>query len=113
VAKPAAGTIAGEQTVCNSKQPTLLTSVSVDAGAGITYRWEFSLDEVTWTPIVSNTTTYQPGVLAKSTFFRRITIFTASGISCESVPTAAVKVTTKSCMVYANPMVRQRVKNGA
>lgn len=113
VAKPGAGTIAGEQTVCNSKQPTLLTSVSVDAGAGITYRWEFSLDEVTWTPIVSNTTTYQPGVLAKSTFFRRITIFTASGISCESVPTAAVKVTTKSCMVYANPMVRQRVKNGA
>lgn len=113
VAKPAAGTIAGEQTVCNSKQPALLTSVSADAGVGITYRWESSLDEVTWIPIVSNTTTYQPGVLAKSTFFRRITIFTASGISCESVPTVSIKVTTKSCMVYANPMVRQRVKNGA
>lgn len=113
VAKPAAGAIAGEQTICNSKQPALLSSVSADAGANITYRWESSLDEITWTPIVSNTTTYQPGLLTKSTFFRRVTINTANGISCESVPTTSIKVTTKSCMVYANPMVRQRVKNGA
>ena len=114
VAKPVPGVIAGEQTVCNSKQPALLTSVSNDPGAGIYYRWESSLDGVAWDVIAGATgLTYQPLVLPKSTFFRRITIITASGINCESLPTASVKVTSKNCMVYGNPMVRQRLKTGA
>lgn len=113
VAKPVAGTIAGDQTVCHTRLPAQITSVSADAGAAITYRWESSLDGVTWTPIASNTTAYQPTMLLKSTFFRRITIHTLSGISCESLPSNQIKVTSKNCMVYANPMVRQRVKTGA
>lgn len=113
MAKPAAGTIAGEQTVCLTRVPAELTSVSADAGATITYRWESSVDEVAWDVIPSsNASAYQPPVLLKSTFYRRITINTVSGVACESVPTSHIKVTTKNCMVYANPMVRQRVKNG-
>lgn len=113
VAKPIAGAIAGEQTICLNKQPTSLSSVSGDAGGTISYRWESSLDDVSWSVISGETgVTYQPPVLLKSTFYRRITINTQSGISCESLPTSSVKVTTKNCMVYANPMVRQRIKSG-
>lgn len=111
VPKPVAGSITGDQTICSSKQPAMLTSVSADSGTSITYRWESSLDGVAWNNIVSNTTAYQPGILTKNTFFRRITINTASGISCESA-TASIKVTVKNCIVYANPMVRQRIKKG-
>jgi hypothetical protein len=114
ISNPIAGVIAGDQTVCLTNMPALITSTSADSGGTISYRWESSLDEVLWTSIPSsNTTTYQPPVLPKSTFFRRITINTVSGVPCESVPTNNIKVTTKNCMVYANPMVRQRVKNGA
>ncbi|MHA3786582.1 immunoglobulin domain-containing protein [Flavobacterium hauense] len=114
VSKPIPGTIAGEQTICNSKQPALLTSLSADPTVGVYYRWESSLNGVDWTVVAGATSaTYQPLVLLKSTFFRRTAIITASGINCESVPTAPIKVTTKSCIVYANPMVRQRIKNGA
>lgn len=114
VVKPNAGSISGVQTVCNNTAPALLASVSADTGGTITYRWESSHDEVSWNVISGATaTTYQPPGLAKSTFYRRVTIITASGISCESVPTSSIKVTTKNCIVYANPMVRQRMKNGA
>lgn len=114
VLKPSAGVIGGEQTVCLTRQPLLLTSVSADSGGTITYRWESSIDGVNWTSVPGAVAvTFQPPVLVKSTFFRRITINTASGINCESVPTANIKVTTKNCIVYANPMVRQRVKTGA
>lgn len=114
VSKPSAGVIEGVQTVCYNKTPSLLTSVSADNGVGISYRWESSLDEVTWSPIASsNAVTYQPSGLTKSTFFRRITINTANGIDCESIPTNTIKVSAKNCMVIANPMVAQRIKNGS
>jgi hypothetical protein len=114
ITKPAAGVIGGEQTVCLTRTPALITSTSADAGGTISYRWESSLDAVTWNAIPGEiNVTYQPPVLLKSTFYRRITINTISGVGCESVPTSHIKVTTKNCMVYANPMVRQRVKNGA
>lgn len=113
VTKPSAGTIVGEQTICLNKVPTQITSSAADSGTGITYRWESSLDGNTWSAISGATlVTYQPGALNKPTFFRRITIRTASGVNCESA-TAAVKITAKNCMMITNPMVAQRVRNGA
>jgi hypothetical protein len=114
VAKPSAGVIGGTQTACLTKLPAALTSASADTGASISYRWEYSTDQVLWTAISpSNSTTYQPPVLTQATFYRRITINTASGISCESVPTTAIKVSTRNCAVMTNPMIASRVKNGA
>lgn len=113
VSKPASGSISGNQTVCNNIAASLITSAAADTGGTITYRWESSHDEITWTAVSGATaTTYQPPVLIKSTFFRRITINTASGISCESLPTSSIKITAKNCMVISNPMVRQRIKSG-
>lgn len=111
---PSAGIIAGEQTVCLTKAPAGLTSVSADSGAGISYIWESSLDGAAWTLIVgANLATYQPDVLLKTTFFRRTTTITSGSTVCSSIPTNSIKVLTKNCMVISNPMVRQRLKNGA
>jgi len=114
VGKPSSGTIEGMQTVCLTRLPTLLTSSSVESGVDISYRWESSTDQANWIQVASsNTVSYQPPMLTQATFFRRITIRTANGIACESVPTCAVKVSTRNCVVMSNPMVRQRIKNGA
>jgi len=113
VSKPSAGSIAGIQSICLPNLPAQITSVSADTGTGISYRWESSIDQAIWTAIApSNTVNYQPGALTQSTFFRRITIHTESGVQCESVPTTAIKVSTRNCVVISNPMVRQRMKNG-
>jgi hypothetical protein len=111
---PSAGIIAGEQTVCLTKAPVGLTSISADSGVGIGYKWESSPDGNIWTVIDgANLATYQPDILLKTTFFRRITTITSGVTVCSSSPTLSIKVLTKNCMVISNPMVRQRLKNGA
>lgn len=111
---PSAGSISGEQTVCLTKTPAGLTSLTADSGAGISYKWESSLDGITW-DLISGAIlpNYQPDILLKSTFFRRITTITSGSTVCSSNPTEVIKITTKNCMVVSNPMVRQRLKNGA
>lgn len=117
ITSPTAGVIAGDQTVCLTKLPAGLTSTSSDtSGPGVSYVWESSPSGLagTWTVIPgANLATYQPIILLKTTFFHRITTFTSGSTTCSSVPTNSIKVTTKNCMVISNPMVRQRVKNGA
>lgn len=111
---PSAGIIAGEQTVCLTKTPVGLTSISADSGVGIGYKWESSTDGNIWTVIDgANLATYQPDILLKTTFFRRTTTITSGTTVCSSSPTGSIKVLTKNCMVISNPMVRQRLKNGA
>lgn len=111
---PSAGVIAGEQTICLTKAPAALTSVSADSGVGISYKWESSPDGIIWTVIPDAVlASYQPDVLLKMTFFHRITTITSGTTVCSSSPTASIKVLTKNCMVVSNPMVRQRLKNGA
>ena len=114
ISKPSEGSISGIQSVCLTSLPSRLTSVFAETGVGISYRWESSVDEILWTAVsASDAANYQPGALTQNTFFRRITIYTENGIQCESVPTTAVKVSTRDCVVISNPMVRQRIKNGA
>jgi hypothetical protein len=114
IAVPGSGIIAGGQTICYNKVPVALTSVLVENGTGISYRWESSADEVSWTLIAgANLAVYQPEALPATTFFRRVTIRTVNGVGCESVPTNHIKIIAKNCMVYTNPMIAQRIKNGA
>ncbi|MGI4871891.1 MAG: gliding motility-associated C-terminal domain-containing protein, partial [Janthinobacterium lividum] len=68
------GTIGANQTVCPLFAANPLTEVTAaSAGVGTyTYQWEQSLDNLTWTPIPNATgTTYSPGLLTVSTYFRR------------------------------------------
>ena len=110
---PMAGSITGEQTVCFTRTPIELGTTTYESGADITYKWESSLDQATWTAILPATSQiYQPSILTHTTYFRRITIRTVTGVQCASSPSNIIKVTARNCMVISNPMVRQRIKSG-
>ncbi|SMB89021.1 PKD domain containing protein [Hymenobacter roseosalivarius DSM 11622] len=69
-----AGTIATNQALCAGGTPTPLTSETPAAGGTgtIVYQWESSADNATWTPVGgANGSTYAPGPLAATTYFRR------------------------------------------
>lgn len=68
------GKISGAQVVAPSATPQLLgNEISPTGGAGAyTYQWESSVDEINWTQISGATaSTYQPGAVTKTTYFRR------------------------------------------
>jgi gliding motility-associated-like protein len=69
-----AGTIASDQTICAASAPAPLTStLGASGGTGtFTYQWEVSGDNSNWTAIAGATaTTYAPGALTATTYFRR------------------------------------------
>ena len=72
-------------TLCSGETPAALTPVAVASATGaISYRWESGLDTITFNPIPStNSSTYVPGSLTQTTYFRRITISTLNGKACE------------------------------
>ena len=75
-------TISGNQTVCKSDSPELLTQdsgASLSGGGGpgtYSYLWEQSHDGNTWNPAVGTNNqpngTYQPPVMAKAVQYRRV-----------------------------------------
>ncbi|MCA8829860.1 T9SS type B sorting domain-containing protein [Hymenobacter pini] len=70
-----AGTIAANQTVCaGSPAAPLTSSAPATGGTGApAYQWQFSPDNATWSNIGGATgETYAPGVLAATTYFRRV-----------------------------------------
>jgi hypothetical protein len=97
---PTAGTIAASQTICNGGDPAAFTS-SADgtgnAGATISYIWQSSLNNSTWSDIVGATSsTYDvPSGLTATTYYRRITVATLNGVACQSLPTTALTVTVQ------------------
>ena len=104
VASPTtAGTIVGDQTTCVGATTAAITSGTAGTGSGtVSYRWEQSANNgVTWTAISgANAATYSPGVLTQTRQFRRITVVTFQGITCESQPTTAVTKTVHQLPVY-------------
>lgn len=79
-----AGEISSIQTVCGGDTPATITSITNASAAGtITYSWESSTDLITWTPIVNDQETYDPGVLTETTYFRRVASSNLSGLDCD------------------------------
>jgi hypothetical protein len=94
---PTSGTIAAAQSICTGGDPVAFSSSSSGTGDGtITYRWEKSVSPFSSWSTISGATgaTYDPPAgLTATTRYRRITISTLDGISCESSPTVPVEVT--------------------
>lgn len=108
-----AGSISGSQTICRETVPTMISSPTDGTGAGIvTYRWEQSADGTTgWTPLPGATgSSYAPGALTTTTYYRRITISALNDVLCEAF-SAEVVVTVKECKLITNPMLRSRTRN--
>ena len=89
-----AGVIGADQSICYEETPAELTSVTPGSGSGaVTYRWEQSANGTTWHVIPAAVgETYQPGALTTTMHYRRTTVATSGGITCESIPTDAVTV---------------------
>ncbi|NVO29625.1 T9SS type B sorting domain-containing protein [Hymenobacter lapidiphilus] len=108
-----AGTIAASQAVCTGAVPALLTSPTVATGGSgpITYQWESSGDNTTWTPITGATNaTYQPVALTVTTFFRRRA---SSGAGCAPAVSNAVTITVAPAVVAGTIAADQTLCRGA
>ncbi|MEP0710449.1 MAG: PKD-like domain-containing protein, partial [Algoriphagus sp.] len=100
---PDVGTIASDQTVCSGVDPAIITGdiyAPQDAGAIISYRWELNtnLGTPNWTDVPGNPwgADYDPPILTQTTQFRRHTISTVNGLSCESPSSNTVTITIQN-----------------
>lgn len=88
-----AGTIGADQTLCPGATPAPLTSTT-DGGGGagtLTYQWESSTNNATWTAIADATSpVYAPGALTTTTYFRRTVISASCGTVASNVVTLTV-----------------------
>jgi hypothetical protein len=88
------GSIGSAQTICYNTLPASLTETTVATGGtgSYTYQWESSPDNSIWTPIGGATSsTYSPGNLTASTYFRRVVTSTP----CGPVYTASILITVQ------------------
>ncbi len=97
-----AGSIGTDQTVCYNTTPASLTSVSpgteATSSGTITYTWEKSTISSSsgFSTIPSMTSsTYSPGALTTTTWYRRNTISTLNSVACSSSPTSIIEVTVR------------------
>ena len=73
-------------TICSGDLPSILTEQAgtVSASGAISYRWESSIDSISYNPIpFTNSSTYSPGALVQTTNFIRYTISELNGVICE------------------------------
>jgi hypothetical protein len=99
---PTSGAISGDQTICSGGDPGQINNTAVggvSSGATLSYRWESSISPFsTWNTIVgANGVNYDPpSGLTETTHYRRITIGTLNGVTCEAVPSNVVIVTIQN-----------------
>ena len=81
------GEINGSQSICFGETPESFISV-VDAyamGENVSYAWEKSTDnQITWQAFENNSTTYAPGPLEQTTYFRRVATSSTCDVSKKS-----------------------------
>jgi hypothetical protein len=93
---PTAGSIAVDEAICIGGDPTAFTSTAAGTGDGtITYLWESRVGSGSWTVISgADGPTYDaPSGLTQTTQYRRTTLSTLNGVTCQSAPTSPVTVT--------------------
>ena len=94
----AGGTIGTTQTICNNATPAGLTSNSLPSGhtGTLQYQWQNSTDNLNFTDILSATgTTYAPGALSQSTWFKRKSKVTCSGTWAPSGESNVINITVR------------------
>ncbi|MBO9675290.1 MAG: DUF11 domain-containing protein, partial [Sphingobacteriaceae bacterium] len=88
------GTITGTSTVCSGSNGTL----TLTNGPGTVVRWEFSLDNNTWTPINNQTTSLNYTNISQTTIYRAI----VSGGACSNAISAPFTVNVTPRPVVAD-----------
>ncbi|WP_179319672.1 Ig-like domain-containing protein [Winogradskyella helgolandensis] len=87
-------TIAGNQTVCSTENPTAFTVTTPATGSGtLSYQWQSApSDSGPWTNInLATSATYDPPVLSDTTFYQVITTSTLNGVACSETSNTVQK----------------------
>lgn len=102
-----AGTIVGNQSVCEGSQPDALVEVNMATGAGqLTYQWQSSPSNQVYTDVTAaNAPNYlPPTTLTTSTYFKRVVTSSLNGLLC-SDETAPVLVTVIPYPIINNAVI--------
>jgi hypothetical protein len=90
------GSIGSDQTICENTAPAPLSSVSPTGDGVFTYKWYSSPDGATFTVIAGAVSeTYNPGLLAADTWFRREVTSNLNSTACTEI-TNVVKITVNN-----------------
>jgi hypothetical protein len=81
-----AGTISGNRTVCYGGNPDPFTQIVPSTGISLSYQWQNSIDNITYTDISGATSaTYdEPGPIYQTTYYRRVTTGTVNATNCSA-----------------------------
>jgi hypothetical protein len=91
------GVIASNQQSCSAFDPALITSTSLPTGENGTlqYKWQSSTDSLSYTDLTTGTyssTTYDPGSISSTTWYKRLAKVSCLGGWGESVSSNTVKM---------------------
>ncbi|WP_188753714.1 DUF11 domain-containing protein, partial [Parapedobacter defluvii] len=109
-----AGIISGSQTICPGTVPVVFASTEDAQGAGdISYRWESSVDEITWNIIVGATEAfYPPEGLNQNTFFRRVAVSSLGESECEAYTETIAVTIADNCDITSEKTVSDANNDG-
>jgi gliding motility-associated-like protein len=100
------GTISAAQTVCVGTSPSPLTSTAGASGGTGTYayQWESSADNTSWGPLAGATgTTYAPGPVTATTYYRRRVESGACGVFYSNVIAVQAQTPLVAAVTLATP----------
>jgi hypothetical protein len=82
-----------DQVICIGESPQELTVNDGASGAGISYQWQKSLDNITFADVTDNaiSSSYRPATVTQTTYFRRLTKSTTVG--CVDAPSSVHRIT--------------------
>ena len=74
--------------ICSGDTSSSIIGPTSVASGVISYQWSGSSDNITYTTINgANLSSYDPGILTSTTYFKRKTISELNGVQCESIDT--------------------------
>jgi hypothetical protein len=81
------GTIGNDQVICENQPPQAFVNVLAGTGGGsVTYQWQYSTDNVTFTNIAGATSAlYSHAAIAQDTWFRRVAFSTMGSSICSDL----------------------------
>lgn len=110
-----AGAVSADQQICVGGSPMAFAEVTPASGTGaLTYQWQSSTDNVSWTNISSSpNTTYSPGPITETTYFRRRVTSSLNGVFCTAYSNAITITVVPDPVVTAQPLATQTICQGA
>lgn len=90
-----AGVLTANQTICNPGNPSALSFSTNPSGSGtLSYQWQISTDNSTWTDISGETTlSFDPPTLTNTTYYRVSVVSLLNNVSCTATSNSVVMTT--------------------